>query len=143
MTSETRRKEILTRDNNRCRACGFSDSLTIEVDHVVPRTLNGSDDSNNLQALCHFCNNVKGNVLIDSLPIRNAIVGFGSQEEVTKNRLNFQAHVASKRQQQIDVLISQARDWKSAGTRGLIIKRRLDKLTTSGISDKIMAAIKQ
>ena len=142
MTSETRRQEILTRDNNRCRACGFSDTLTIEVDHVVPRTLNGSDDSDNLQALCHFCNNVKGNVLIDSLPIRDAIAGFGSQEEITENRLNFQAHVASKRQQQIDVLISQARDWKSAGTRGLTIKKRLDKLTTSGISDRIMQSIK-
>jgi len=142
MTSETRRQEILNRDNHRCRACGFSDSLTIEVDHIVPRTLNGSDDSDNLQALCHFCNNVKANVLIDSLPIRDAIVGFGSQEEVTENRLNFQDHVASKRQQQIDVLISQARDWKSAGARGLTIKKRLDKLTTSGISREIMQSIK-
>ena len=93
MTSETRRQEILNRDNNRCRACGFSDTLTIEVDHIVPRTLNGSDDSDNLQALCHFCNNVKGNVLIDSLPIQDAIAGFGScgQQTSAANRRSDQS----------------------------------------------------
>ena len=32
---------------------------TVHVDHIVPRALGGTDDPDNLQALCHSCNLIK------------------------------------------------------------------------------------
>ncbi|MBA3654566.1 MAG: HNH endonuclease [Actinobacteria bacterium] len=49
---------VLERDGDRCRACGAVESL--EVDHVLPRALGGTNDVENLQALCGPCNRKKG-----------------------------------------------------------------------------------
>ena len=143
MTKTETRQAVLNRDNCRCRACGFSDSLTMEIDHIVPRSLGGSNDIDNLQALCSFCNNTKANIeIVHNLPIREAIAGFGDQAVVTEQRLMFREHIAEIRQQRIDVLIDRARAWKAEGTRGLTIRKRLDKLTTSGIVQEILTAIR-
>ena len=97
--SETTRQAVLIRDNCRCRACGFSDSLTMEIDHVKPRSLGGLDDLDNLQALCSFCNNTKANIEYNHrLPIREAIAGFGDQAAVTEQRIMFREHIAEIRQ---------------------------------------------
>ena len=142
MTNSEKRQAVLTRDNCRCRACGFSDTLTMEVDHIVPRTLGGSNDIDNLQALCSFCNNTKSNIQIPELPIREACDGFGDQAEVTDNRLNFRQHVADIRQIQVAALTRKASEWKASGARTLTIRKRLDKLTTSGIVENILQNIK-
>ena len=142
MTKTETRQAVLNRDNCRCRACGFSDSLTMEVDHIVPRTLGGSNDIDNLQALCSFCNNTKANIQIPELPIREACDGFGEQSEVTENRLNFRQHIADIRQQQTEELTGKASEWKTSGARTLTIRKRLDKLTTSGIVQEILTAIR-
>jgi hypothetical protein len=42
-----------------CEHCGATSDL--EVDHVVPISLGGSDDRDNLQCLCLMCNRRKGN----------------------------------------------------------------------------------
>jgi len=115
----------------------------MEIDHIVPRSLGGSNDIDNLQALCSFCNNTKANIeIVHNLPIREAIAGFGDQAAVTEQRLMFREHIAEIRQQRIDVLIDRARAWKAEGTRGLTIRKRLDKLTTSGIVQEILTAIR-
>ena len=142
MTKTETRQAVLNRDNCRCRACGFSDSLTMEVDHIVPRTLGGSNDIDNLQALCSFCNNTKANIQIPELSIREACDGFGDQAEVTENRLNFRQHIADIRQQQTEKLTGKASEWKTSGARTLTIRKRLDKLTTSGIVEDILKSIK-
>ena len=140
--SEQTRQAILDRDNCRCRACGFSDSLTMEVDHITPRSRGGSDSLDNLQALCHFCNNVKDNVEIESLAIKPERIGFGDQVDVTAARLAFQKSVAWQRHQHFLALAHKARVWKTEGTRGLTIRKRLDKLTTSGIVEEILSTIR-
>lgn len=38
-----------------CEACGSQNDLT--VDHIVPRSLGGTDDIGNLRVLCRNCHN--------------------------------------------------------------------------------------
>lgn len=52
--------EILKKAGFRCELCGISaDIRALEVDHIVPRNKYGTDDINNLQALCYSCNSMK------------------------------------------------------------------------------------
>ena len=45
----------------RCELCGVSaDERALDVDHIVPRKHGGTDDPENLQALCWQCNANKG-----------------------------------------------------------------------------------
>ena len=52
------KEAILERQKKRCRSCG--DELRYpEIDHIVPLCQGGSNDFNNLQALCSECHNDK------------------------------------------------------------------------------------
>lgn len=57
---ELTRKNILRRDNHRCAYCGRA-TPPLTVDHILPRSRNGSDTWENLVAACVRCNNRKGN----------------------------------------------------------------------------------
>jgi hypothetical protein len=54
---------ILARDKWTCRSCGRTakDGVTLEVDHIIPRSLGGTDAPENLQTLCKKCNIGKSN----------------------------------------------------------------------------------
>jgi hypothetical protein len=55
---------ILARDGWRCLSCGRTPSehgVTLEVDHILPRSHGGTDDPENLQTLCKKCNIGKSN----------------------------------------------------------------------------------
>jgi hypothetical protein len=54
---------VLKRDNWKCQSCGRSgkDGITLEVDHILPRSKGGTDDIDNLQTLCKKCNIGKSN----------------------------------------------------------------------------------
>lgn len=56
----TARYEVLKRAKFRCELCDISvDEKALEVDHIHPRNLGGSDELHNLQALCYSCNATK------------------------------------------------------------------------------------
>lgn len=58
--SGTLRYEVLKRAKFRCELCGVMDKdKALEVDHIVPRNNDGTDDISNLQALCYSCNAMK------------------------------------------------------------------------------------
>ena len=54
------REYVLQRDERTCQYCG-SKKGKIEVDHVVPRSKNGSDRVSNLVTSCRRCNQKKDN----------------------------------------------------------------------------------
>lgn len=56
--------EILARDNWKCCSCGRTvkeHGITLHVDHILPRSKGGTDNRENLQALCMKCNIGKSN----------------------------------------------------------------------------------
>ncbi len=58
--SGTLRYEVLKHARFRCELCGVSaDVRALEADHIVPRSRGGTDDPDNLQALCYRCNAMK------------------------------------------------------------------------------------
>lgn len=58
-----RRWRVFQRDDWRCVSCGrgAQHEAILQVDHIVPRSLGGGDDMDNLQTLCQLCNAGKSN----------------------------------------------------------------------------------
>lgn len=53
-----KRERILLRDKYTCQHCGVI-TQELEVDHIINQAQGGSDDDDNLQALCVPCHKVK------------------------------------------------------------------------------------
>lgn len=49
---------LIARDGEHCQVCGTKVGLT--VDHIQPRAHGGTNVNENLQLLCHECNQEKG-----------------------------------------------------------------------------------
>jgi HNH endonuclease len=57
------RQQIITAADHRCEYCKSSSRLTgtpLVMEHILPRSLNGTDDPENLAASCYRCNEFKG-----------------------------------------------------------------------------------
>lgn len=54
------RKNVIMRDDGRCQYCGTTKG-PMTVDHIVPKTMGGSESWTNLVCACARCNNKKGN----------------------------------------------------------------------------------
>ena len=57
------RRHVVERANHRCEYCKTSARLTgtpLVIEHITPRSQNGSDDAENLAASCYRCNEFKG-----------------------------------------------------------------------------------
>ena len=55
------RYDTLKRAGSRCELCGIAaNERALHVDHIIPRKHGGSDEPENLQALCWLCNTNKG-----------------------------------------------------------------------------------
>jgi HNH endonuclease len=52
---------VFRRDEGRCQQCGSKELL--QFDHVIPFSMSGSNEPENLQLLCSRCNREKGGVL--------------------------------------------------------------------------------
>ncbi len=59
------RSYVFHRDGYRCAYCGNARAERYELDHVVPRSLGGSDRVSNLVVACHDCNAAKGNDVVE------------------------------------------------------------------------------
>ena len=64
------RVRIMVRDGGKCLICDSPNHL--EVDHIKPLLLLGTDDDENLQTLCETCHNIKGLTCINARDIRFA-----------------------------------------------------------------------
>lgn len=66
--SQRMRFEVLKRDNFKCRYCGkTAEAVELEVDHVTPTALGGTDDADNLVTACGPCNDGKGSTAPDAV----------------------------------------------------------------------------
>lgn len=56
-----KREAVLKRDKYLCQPCSRKGALTLatQVDHVVPQFEGGSDEDENLQAICDVCHEAK------------------------------------------------------------------------------------
>lgn len=55
--SSSVRQATFARDGWRCVGCGSNEHL--EVDHIIPTYMDGSDELDNLQTLCRSCHRKK------------------------------------------------------------------------------------
>lgn len=68
--SKRLRYEILRRDNHACRYCGATaPDAKLNVDHVIPQALGGSDKPTNLVSACADCNAGKTSSLPNAMPV--------------------------------------------------------------------------
>lgn len=58
---DKKRIRILRRDNGLCQPCLRAGRITAakQVDHIVPKEEEGTDDDQNLQAICKDCHDAK------------------------------------------------------------------------------------
>lgn len=62
--SEEERKIIYDGSNGHCALCGQKLLLKdMTIDHIVPLSMGGNDDMDNVQASCFSCNQFKDNIL--------------------------------------------------------------------------------
>jgi 5-methylcytosine-specific restriction endonuclease McrA len=59
--SEALKKQVAAAQSWDCKACRMRLSASYEVDHIVPLSAGGTNDRNNLQALCRNCHGEKTN----------------------------------------------------------------------------------
>lgn len=70
--SKRLRYEVLRRDGHRCHYCGVRASAApLTVDHIVPKTLGGTDQSSNLVTACFDCNAGKSSTRPDESLVRD------------------------------------------------------------------------
>lgn len=68
--SKRLRYEILRRDNHACRYCGATaPDVKLNVDHVIPQALGGSNAPTNLVASCADCNAGKTSSMPNAMPV--------------------------------------------------------------------------
>jgi ATP-dependent helicase IRC3 len=60
--SDALKRQVKARDNHQCLCCGKNNTLLLQVDHITPSYLGGTNDLDNLQTLCDRCNSHKGGV---------------------------------------------------------------------------------
>ena len=74
------RYRVFTRAKGRCECCGAHEhQAALEVDHIIPKNLGGSDDISNFQALCFRCNAGKRDS--DSTDFRGVLQSYGYRQE--------------------------------------------------------------
>jgi len=74
------RYRVFTRAKGRCECCGAHEhQAALEVDHIIPKNLGGSDDISNFQALCFRCNAGKRDS--DSTDFRLVLHSYSHRQE--------------------------------------------------------------
>jgi hypothetical protein len=62
------RHEVFKKDNYKCVECGKSNKeTTLHADHIIPVSLGGTDELDNLQTLCEECNTTKSDRILSGV----------------------------------------------------------------------------
>ena len=136
------RKEVIKRDNCRCRACGLPDTDNLQADHIVPETKGGKDTLDNLQALCGICNNRKGTTEVGELTILplidNTITVSELFSDIATRREAFSILLKETRVNELDSTLQQVHTWMKQDVKGWVIRKRIAKDNNNSYADKVM-----
>ena len=89
--SKTKRKIIFESSSKKCCLCNKElhndinncfDSNYMQIDHILPKSLNGSNDLSNLRAICKSCNSRRRNLSSDVL--KDNIINNANKFEIEK-----------------------------------------------------------
>jgi len=58
--SEEIKEQVKARDGYRCLCCGEDNKRVLEIDHILPKSIELNHNIENLQTLCKICNGYKG-----------------------------------------------------------------------------------
>jgi hypothetical protein len=75
--SKSLRQQVINEAGYRCEYCRTSSRLTgtpLVMDHILPSSLGGSDERENLAACCYRCNEFKGAKITANDPVTNEFV---------------------------------------------------------------------
>ncbi len=134
--SKKQRFEIFKRDDFTCQYCGKTPpEITLEVDHINPKSRKGKDDINNLLTACFDCNRGKGKVPLGNIPNTLAInLGILKEKESQLKEYNkFLAEIEKRIQADIneidEIYISYFPKWQlSDRFKSVSLKRFLTLL---------------
>ncbi len=105
--SKKTRFEVLNRDNFTCRYCGVhAESAELAIDHILPVSRGGGDESINLVASCIPCNSGKSNKLLNSpLPMSKQVEELHRRlDDQRKAAKAFRAIQRAKKRERQDVV---------------------------------------
>ncbi len=86
------RFEVFKRDGFKCAYCGRTPpAVTLEVDHIQPKSKGGKNDINNYITACFDCNRGKRDIPLDKIPaqLRQNIEALKEKEEQLKEYRKF------------------------------------------------------
>ncbi|MTJ06750.1 HNH endonuclease signature motif containing protein [Anabaena sp. UHCC 0204] len=75
--SKSLRQQVINEAGYRCEYCRTSSRLTgmpLVMDHILPSSLGGNDERENLSACCYRCNEFKGAKITVNDPVTNESV---------------------------------------------------------------------
>lgn len=82
--SKKLRFEVFKRDGFTCQYCGKTPpEVTLEIDHIQPKSKEGTDDIDNLITSCFDCNRGKSNIELERItpPLKEKLEVLKEQEE--------------------------------------------------------------
>lgn len=101
------RFEVFKRDGFQCAYCGKTPpEVSLEVDHIEPKSKGGSDDVNNLVTACFDCNRGKKNIKLDKIPnkINDNLEILKEKEEQLKEYRKYVLKVRKRIEKDIDTI---------------------------------------
>lgn len=94
--SQRLRYEILRRDNHACRYCGATaPDVKLNVDHVIPTSLGGSDKPDNLVTACAECNGGKTSSMPNAMTVEDVDQGTFRQAADLRNEARLRREALS------------------------------------------------
>lgn len=88
--SQDTRQLLYERAEKKCELCGRKILLKeMTIDHVVPLSMGGLDDVNNLACTCQPCNLFKGNILPDNFLERISLIYLYQMKKKHGNKIRW------------------------------------------------------
>lgn len=101
------RFEVFKRDSFKCQYCGsVPPAVTLEVDHIQPKSKDGSDEIDNLITSCFDCNRGKSDRELNAIPQSTAekTTNLIEREEQYAEYKKILAVIKARQQQEIDAI---------------------------------------